>query len=305
MLKSIGLMSVLAAAVAAAAYPPGDGSSACPGGKCGAATAACSKECGQCPAMTASKETTAACTTGECAKACSDTACKGCPATVATSKATACADGKCCAVATSAKAGDAKSCAAGACSAECKDCPVTVAMKQLPQLTYQVGTEKTSCPKAAAELAKKSNASIQYVVADKSFDSEADAKAALVDATEQFVAAFVEPKVCKESGNITVAGQKACCEATAAQISKVAKEAMDKVKLTYLVGEKSCSCPIEAAKMAKDSGDATVFCIGEEKTQCKVTARLNLARAKYKAAVLALMQAESATKPTSQNPQGS
>jgi hypothetical protein len=42
-----------------------------------------------------------------------------------------------------------------------------------------------------------------------------------------------------------------------------------------------------------------LFVVGEEKTACNVTARLNLARAKYKAAVVALMKADSQTKETS------
>ncbi len=296
MLKSIGLLTVLAAAVASAAFmPAGDEPQACPAGKCGAATAESGKQCGQCPATTAtSQDATTACTDGKCAGG----ACASC------------ADGKSCAVATSAKQGEGATCSAGACGStacgsDCKDCPITAAMKQLPQMTYQVGTEKSNCPKAAAELAKNSDAAIQYVVADKTFASEGEAKLALAESTEQFVSAYVEPKVCKESGNITVAGHKACCGGTAAQMSKVAKEAMDKVQLTYLVGEKSCHCPVEAEKLATDSGDVTILCVGEEKTACKVTARLNLVRAKYKAAVVALMQAETTTKPTSQDQQGS
>ncbi len=329
MVKSIGLLTVLAAAVVSAAFmPAGEEAGSCSGGKCGAAAATAAKPCGQCPATATSQDVAKSCSTGECAGgACSEGACKGCPGTTATSKdgATACAEGKCaggacattacsegkscaeggsCTVATS-KAGDGAACASSTCSSQCKDCPVTTAMKQLPQLAYQVGADKTDCPNAAAELAKKSSEAIKYVVADKSFDNEGEAKLALVETTEQFVAAFIEPKVCKESGNISVAGHKACCEGTAAQMSKVAKEAMDKVQMTYLVGEKSCHCPVEAEQVAKDSGEPTVFCVGEDKTACQVTARLNLARAKYRAAVVALMQAETATKPTSQDQQGS
>ena len=62
--------------------------------------------------------------------------------------------------------------------------------------------------------------------------------------------------------------------------------------MTYMVGEKECHCPVEAEKLAKDSGDPTVFVVAGESTGCNVTARLNLARAKYKAAVVAVMQAE-------------
>ena len=81
---------------------------------------------------------------------------------------------------------------------------------------------------------------------------------------------------------------------------KVAKAAMDKVEMTYLVGEKECHCPTEADKLAKETGDPTVFVVaGQEPTCCNVTARLNLARAKYRAAVVAVTQSESPATPTS------
>jgi hypothetical protein len=172
-------------------------------------------------------------------------------------------------------------------------------MAKLPQMTYMVGDQQVCCPDAASELAKQAGKDIRYAVGEKSFAGEDKAKVALVEATEQFVAAFAKPSVCKESGNITVCGQKACCEGSAAAMAKTAKAAMDKVAMTYMVGEKSCNCPVEAEKMAKDSGDVTLFVVGQEKTACQVTARLNLARAKYKAAVVAMMQNASDTTETS------
>ncbi len=289
-----------------------DGGKCCAGGKCE------SKEAGKCCAdgKCESKDSGKCCADGKCAK-CSagdKSACSSCPATTNTSKDAAekCAscphgDKSACAScpatketskgATSKDSG--KTCAKGKCPAsggvDCKDCPITTAMKQLPQMTYAVGAEKTCCPKTAAKLAEKSGADVQYVVGDKSFEKEAEAKQALADATEQFVAAFAKPKVCSKSGNITVAGQKACCESTAAEMAKVASAAMEKVHMSYVVGEKSCNCPVEAEKLAKDTGEVKLFVVGEEKTACNVTARLNLARAKCKAAVVALMQASSAT----------
>ena len=179
-----------------------------------------------------------------------------------------------------------------ACGKDCTDCPITAAMAALPQMTYAVGEEKTGCPKAAAELAQKANASIHYMVCDKSYDAECDAKLALVEATEQFVAAYAEPKACQETGKVTVCGKELCCEGTAAQTAALAKAAMDKVEMTYMVGEKGCHCPVEAEKLAKESGDPTVYVVAGESTACNVTARLNLARAKYKAAVAAIMQSD-------------
>jgi hypothetical protein len=115
---------------------------------------------------------------------------------------------------------------------------------------------------------------------------------ALVEATEQFVAAYAEPKACQETGKVKVCGKELCCEGTAAQTAALAKAAMDKVAMTYMVGEKECHCPVDAEKLAKESGDPTVYVVAGESTACNVTARLNLARAKYKAAVVAIMQSD-------------
>jgi hypothetical protein len=165
-------------------------------------------------------------------------------------------------------------------------------MKQLPQISYAVGEKKMCCPKAAEALAKESNGHIHYVVADKEYHKESKAKMALVEVTEKFVADFCEPKKCSVSGTITVAGKKACCPTTAAQTAKLVKQAMDKVSMSYLVADQACHCPVEAKKLASDAGKQVEYVVGEQKTCCDVEARLNLARAKYKAAVQALAQAE-------------
>lgn len=328
MLKSIGILSVVGVALLlVAAFPPdgltktgpgGASDSGCGGGACAKATA---KSCGGCPATMAATdgETTACaknCEGCPAGKDCQGSACTkncaNCPAAQGETKAcqkdcAGCANGKCegtactksCAncPASGAKETSATACAGGACGAtacgkDCQDCPITAAMKALPQMTYLVGEEKLSCPKAAAETAQKANTSVRYAVGEKSFDTESDATLALAEATEQFVQAFAEPKVCKESGKVAIAGKELCCENAAAETAAVAKAAMDKIQMTYLVGEKECSCPVEAEKLAKDSGDPTIFVVAGESVGCNVTARLNLARAKYRAAVVAVMQAE-------------
>jgi len=68
--------------------------------------------------------------------------------------------------------------------------------------------------------------------------------------------------------------------------------AMKSVRLTYVVGDEACDCPHAAASLAKTSGKPKLFVVGNEKTECEVTARLNLARAKYRAMVEALAEAE-------------
>ena len=140
----------------------------------------------------------------------------------------------------------------------------------------------------------KSRERRSYVVAGKKFPKESEAKLALVAATEKYVTAFAEPNKCPKSGTITVGGQKACCPNTAAATSEVLKAAMAKVKMSYVVGDQECGCPNKAKQLAKDSGKAAEFVVAGQKTCCNVTARLNLARAKYVAAVQALAQADAA-----------
>ena len=194
-------------------------------------------------------------------------------------------------------------CAAGACCASaCKSaagCPIAAAMERLPKLTYAVGEKSTCCPQEAAELAKASSSQVHFCVADKKFDSESDAQAALIEATESFVATFTKPHTCPQSGQVTLAGQVQTCENAAAQTAQLMQQAMDQVKVAYVVGERECNCPVEAAKVAKESGQELQYVVGTEKTCCEKAARLNLARAKYKAAVEALVKTQSATaKPT-------
>ncbi len=207
------------------------------------------------------------------------------------------------------KDASAEKCAAGACSGEkcssetcsavqCdagKGCPIAAAMERLPKLTYSVGEKKTCCPDAAAKIVKDSGGHIHFCVADKEFDSKSEAQAALLTSTEQFVANFTKPHTCPKSGQCTLAGQAQGCSKSAAHTAKLMQTAMSKVKFTYAVGDKECGCPVEATKLAKDSGAEKLFVVGEEKTCCEKTARLNLARAKYKAAVEAMLKAQAAT----------
>ena len=176
---------------------------------------------------------------------------------------------------------------------DCANCPVSKAVAALPKITFAVGDERTCCNKSAEALAKKLDKDIQFVVAEKTYCCANEAKVALVAETKRFVAEFAKPNVCEASGTTTVAGKKVCCEAMAAEAAKLVKAAMDKVEMAYLVGGKECHCPVEAKTLAEKSGEPTIFVVANEKTQCKVTAELELARQKYIAAVKALAAAES------------
>lgn len=176
---------------------------------------------------------------------------------------------------------------------KCQGCPVEAGMQGLPRLAFVVGGETTSCDKHAAELAEKSDSAIRFAV-QQSFDSQEQAMLALVTSTETLLEQFATPSTCEKSGTTTIAGKKLHCSKTAAKIAVDVREAMDAVKVSYVVGDKTCHCPNEAQALAEASGAKRLFVVGGEKTPCEITSRLNLARAKYRAAVEALAKQASA-----------
>lgn len=179
---------------------------------------------------------------------------------------------------------------------QCKEggCPIAAAMEKLPKIAFTVGAESLCCEKSAEALAEKNGSHMHFVVGEKEFDSKADAQVALVKATEEFVSKFAEPHTCKASGKVTLAGTEQHCKVSAGALAEKLKETMDKVQMTYLVGKEECHCPTAAAKLAQEAGVDKLFLVGKEKTSCEHTARLNLARAKYKAAVAVLAEAADA-----------
>lgn len=188
---------------------------------------------------------------------------------------------------------------------QCKDgaCPIAAAMGKLPKITFAVGEETLPCEKSATAIADKSGGQIRYCVGDEEFDSKSDAQIALVEATERYVSTFAEPQTCETSGKTTVAGTEIHCVFCARSLAKKMNAAMDGVQMTYLVGQEECTCPQAADKLAQEAGVDKQFVVGEEKTCCEHTARLNLAHAKYKAAVAVLEEA-TAPKDASQKEQG-
>ena len=80
----------------------------------------------------------------------------------------------------------------------------------------------------------------------------------------------------------------------AGEIAPNIKKAMDTVAVSYKVGDKACSCPVEAKATAKSSGRKMMFVVKEEATECEQTARLNLAKAKYQAALVAMAKPSNA-----------
>ncbi len=169
-------------------------------------------------------------------------------------------------------------------------CPIAAGMEKLPKLAYMVGEESICCAEMAKAKAKETGGKLVYVVGMKKFDSESTAFAGLVEETEKFVDQFSKPQVCKVSGNISIGGQECSCSVMAGEIARKVKKAMDAVAVSYKVGDKDCNCPIEAKATAKSAGVKLQYVVNNEATECEHTARLNVAKAKYHAALAAIAQ---------------
>ena len=167
-------------------------------------------------------------------------------------------------------------------------CPVGKAMAKLPKMTYKVGTETVCCSESAKALAEKHKSPIHFVVGDKTFEEKEKAYVSLVEQTESAVASFLKPSKCAASGTHTVAGKSCGCPMQAEQMAKKVKTATEKLTMTYVVGKESCGCAVKAGELAKKTGEKMTYKVGETSTCCSLEARLNLAHAKYKAAVKAL-----------------
>ena len=195
------------------------------------------------------------------------------------------------------RADDAKAKCDGVCAADGACCSVTAGMAKLPKIAYMVGDESLCCEESAKAVAAAKKSKMVYVVGTEKFDSSDKAFVGLVDQTEKFVSAFATPTTCNVSGTTTIAGECLTCNVQAAEVAAKVKKAMDVVAISYKVGEKSCSCPVEAkALAAADKKAKTLFVVAGEETECEQTARLNLARAKYKAALMAMAPAKTETK---------
>lgn len=171
-------------------------------------------------------------------------------------------------------------------------CPVmTAALEKLPRMTYRVGEENTCCSESAAALASQHSLPVHFVVAEKTYEDKQAAYTALVTETESFVNEFVTPSKCEVSGKTSLAGQSCDCPVTSAKYAEQVKAAVNAVSMSYKVGDATCNCPNQAASMATKSDEKVEYVVGDQCTSCELTARMNLAHARYKAAVAAINQA--------------
>lgn len=162
------------------------------------------------------------------------------------------------------------------------------ALAQLPKMTYRVSDQELGCRCSAKQLAKDQSEPLLFVVDGETYENEPDAYVALADATESFVENFASPKTCSVSGTTTIAGKTLKCSETAKMMTNVISDAMKTVQVSYRVGEEECSCPTKAEQLAEESGEKTMYLVGDSETGCAIDARIKMAHAKYKAALEAL-----------------
>ena len=78
----------------------------------------------------------------------------------------------------------------------------------------------------------------------------------------------------------------------AAARAELVSNSIKDIKMTYKVGTESTCCSKTAAELAKKSGGNTTYVVGDAECGCNYEARLNLAKAKYAAAVKAIASAD-------------
>jgi hypothetical protein len=249
------------------------------------------QQCDKCP-TTATKCADGKCVQGKCEgeKCCAAGKCE-----TGTSKC--CADGKC----AHGKCEAEKCCAEGKCEGAACCHSLASAKEKLPKLIYKVGAETTCCSASAEALAEKSKEAVQFVVAEKSYTCKNEAFSALVAETEKFVESFVTVSKCEASGKSVVAGKSFDCCVEAGSKAELVKAAVKEVKVSYKVGDDEACCAGSAAALAKKTNKPIQFVVNGEATECELTSRLNLATAKYLAAVKALTKVEQTTNATSTN----
>lgn len=233
---------------------------------------------GQCPSQTATSVATQEGCSGSCPSSTAVATQEGCSGSCPSSTA----------VATKATQEGEKA---------CSECPVAKAMANLPKMTYKVGKETTCCDKSAATLAKKSEKPIQFVVGKKTYEKKDKAYVALVESTEAFVTEFTSACKCEKSGKTTIAGTSCNCPVEAGKKTELVKTAIKDMKISYKVGKETTCCSKSASELVKKSGEKMTYVVAGKETCCNLEARLNLAHAKYAAAVKAMASAEKKAAP--------
>ncbi len=139
-------------------------------------------------------------------------------------------------------------------------------LKEATTVKYAVGGDTVSCPKAAEQIAAKSEkaggcGSVKYQVASFKFGCEKKAEAA------------------------SVAAKKAACNASSSVV--------------MTVGDTKTCCKYMAAALSEENGLPVVYTVNGEVTECNVEASVMKAMAKIRAALGALESFDATGEPAS------
>jgi hypothetical protein len=211
-----------------------------------------------------------------------------------------------------AKAGGSKTCTMGAANA--KTCSKTCSKDgksacDVPCMQYKVGDEMTCCPKTADKLANDNGGKMLFVVGEKEYQNKAEAMEAYAGLLEEHLEKVTHVRYAvgdkcvkcpKEAGKLAqgnggkvkyvVGSATFDCKEKAEQAAQQAANASEKVKMTTYVDGKSYCCEKSAEMAAKRSGKKCEYQVGDAKTPCQTTARVELAKARIQAAVEAIQE---------------
>jgi len=185
-------------------------------------------------------------------------------------------------------------------------CPIAARLAKLPKIQYKIGEDVTDCSKSAAKMAEESKTKMVYLVGDKSFDKEGEAKVALTTALEAEIAnltamqfavgsdcvrcPITAKSMAKKAGTkvaYRVGGMDFADKDKAEKAVVLVTDASDAVKMTYKVAGKSFSCDKMAGARVEETGKEMTFVVGDEETSCPTTAKLMLTKAKVHAIIAA------------------
>lgn len=183
----------------------------------------------------------------------------------------------------------------------------------IPALTYKVGDKEVPCCQTAADLAKETKGKVQFVVAGKTYEKECDAMAAYAEVLDQHlnkitsvqfavgdecvacpITAEEMAKKAKTKVQYQLASFKFAEKTAAEKAAGAAKEAASKVAMKLYVGDECYQCPVSAKDASTKSGKTVEYAVGESRTACELTAKVELAKAKLEAAIKTLSQAAGA-----------
>lgn len=206
----------------------------------------------------------------------------------------------------------AQTCTKGDAAACAKKCDEKT-LAAMPAMRYKVGDELLCCPKGAEKLAAEKSQKVIFVVDKQEFESEGDAAQAYRKVLDDYLAGMTTVKY-------VVGDKSTCCAETAATMAKAqnstvkyqlatytfddkaqaekgamaAKKAAEQVAMTWSVDGKNYTCPKTAEQACNGNGKKVEYCVGEFKTQCEVTAQVELTKSRILAAARAIAELQGA-----------